>query len=965
METRGQFRLHLPGLLKVLAEHLYSTQRVGVRELLQNGHDSCVRRAVEWPRAEYRPRIDLTTDPPSRTLRVSDNGSGLTEDEIHSYLTVIGRGYTRELRNRLATEDPSLSRELIGQFGIGFLSAFLLASEVVVETKSASGPAIRWSSTGDEQFAMEPGDRSETGTTVELRLKPSAVFLLHEPNLLKVVRDYADFLPTPIHVNGSPAEANLGTPPWDEADAEAACRRYIRRRFGEADPLWVLPLSDGVIDLGHDTFTVPLRGFLFVPPESVASIREYGDVAVYIRGMAICDENKNLLPDWARFLRGVIDCPALQPTASREAVHQDDSFESVRQTLAAQLAQGIGNLADRDPATWRRIVHGHSDVIMGWASKDPRFFRMVAESVPLRTTRGRLSMPEYLQATGKVVYYTTRELGSLQEKVLAEGRELPAIDASWFSVVPFLQSYVSLHPGLSLILLDDNLETLLSPAPVGDLADLVRLCEELGFKVEVASFKPVDLPAVMTYPANAETIRDASTAIDEGLLPDGFSGLAQGYVAQQRAVSNDVGTLHLNATCPLIRRLAAPDLSPARRQAAIAVVVYFARLFCGRMLDARQASADIRAWQRSLEGLLAPMSDSSDDFNDLIGRAHQNQDQERIALANYYDQGFACQEQDPERSFTLFTKGRDESARLQEPSGVRFFEKWRLTAITSYVMDFSRALPIAIDLMVRYGPESGPASPGRESILINVLYTYLNIDPIGYCDEIERGLAYLDTQVSSSPSQERFVLHHRWMSYLQASERWEEAYDLSIRALAQVEESSRPETRVWHGSWTLAILCRVCDQLGKTDELEGHAEYLMQLASKNHLLGRAEAQAACWRAVVQTSRGEENTASKSFHRGLAILEQIQRRDTACADPMARYYELRRDWKAALGVRDRELAVVSKHGMLHLACQIQFERCRLLEQAGELTPADLDAARQSMSQLRNPGFFQERLDRFQA
>src|SRR5918912_1052980 len=100
MESRGRFKLHLPGSLKVLAEHLYSTQRVGVRELLQNAHDSCVRRALEHPGRDYHPRIDLTFDPAARTLRIADNGWGLTEEEIHEYLTVIGRGYTRELRDR-------------------------------------------------------------------------------------------------------------------------------------------------------------------------------------------------------------------------------------------------------------------------------------------------------------------------------------------------------------------------------------------------------------------------------------------------------------------------------------------------------------------------------------------------------------------------------------------------------------------------------------------------------------------------------------------------------------------------------------------------------------------------------------------------------------------------------------------------------------------------------------------------
>jgi molecular chaperone HtpG len=604
MTARGRFQLHLPGLLKVLAEHLYSTRRVGVRELIQNAHDSCVRRAVERAEPDYRPRIDVCVDAATRTLRFADNGSGLTEEEIHTYLTVIGRGYTRELRERLAADDDTAARELVGQFGIGFLSAFLLASEVTVQTRSANGPALRWYSAGEEEFEMGQGDRAETGTTVELRLKPAALFLLRDQTLLDTVREYADFLPTPIHVQGAAERANLGTPPWDGPDAESACRDYARRRFGEEEPLVILPLTNGVIDLGHDTMTVPLRGFLFVPAQSVVSVKEYGTLAVYIRRMAICEADKDLLPPWARFVRGVIDCPALQPTASRESVHQDDAFEAARRVLAEQLGAGLRDLAARRPEVWKKIVYGHTDVIMGWASKDDDFFRMVADSVPLRTSRGRIALPDYLKASGKVVYYTTRELGSLQEKVLAEGRDVPAVDASWFGVRSFLERYAQLHPGVGMVPLDDDLETLFRPVPPGELGDLVALCEELGFTTRAASFRPTDLPAVMTYPAGAETVRDAKSALEQGLIPDGFSHLMEAYVDAHPAATGGGGTLHLNAACPLIQRLASADLPAARRQAALATVAYFAKLFCGRMLDAAQAARDLAVWRRSLDKLI-------------------------------------------------------------------------------------------------------------------------------------------------------------------------------------------------------------------------------------------------------------------------------------------------------------------------------------------------------------------------
>ncbi len=602
MTTRGRFQLHLPGLLKVLAEHLYSTRRVGVRELLQNAHDSCVRRAVEHGEHTYQPRIDLFTRPESHSLLVADNGNGLTADEIHTYLTVIGRGYTAELRERLAVEDDDASRELVGQFGIGFLSAYLLASEVVVETRPVAGPPLRWRSVGDDQFELTEGSRLVPGTTVELRLKSSAHHLLREQPLIDAVREYADFLPTPIFVNDSAEPVTLGTPPWDDTDPEAACREFVRRRFGETDPLWILPLADGRVDLGHDTVTVPLRGFVFAPASSVVSVKEYGQVAVYIRRMAICDDDRHLLPPWARFLRGVIDCPVLQPTASREAVHQDDTFETVRRVLAAQVGDGLRAVAARRPEVWRKVTYAHSDVITGWAAQDVDFFRLVADTVPLRTSRGRLTVPEYLTAAGRTVYFTRREMGSLQEKVLAEGRDVPAVDASWFGVPAFLERYAALHPGISLVRLDDDLEALFRPAP-GELDELCRLCEELGFTVRASRFRPTELPAVVTHSAEAEYVRDAQNALSQRLLPDGFSALVADYIRHQPA-PDPGGTLHLNAACPLVQRLASPDLPPARKQAALAVVAYFATLFSGRMLDASQATAHLAAWTNSLDRLV-------------------------------------------------------------------------------------------------------------------------------------------------------------------------------------------------------------------------------------------------------------------------------------------------------------------------------------------------------------------------
>jgi molecular chaperone HtpG len=605
---RQRFTLHLPGLLKVLAEHLYSSKKVGVRELIQNAHDSCMRRKIERSEADYHPRIDVRLDAPRRLVTITDNGNGLTEEEIGTYLSTIGRGYTRELRERLALCSPAEAAELIGQFGLGFLSAFLLASEVTLTTRSVQGgPALRWYSTGDEHYDLSHTERLDVGTTVQLKIKPAASFILNDQALSDTVRTYADFLPIPIYVGDDEYPVNLGMPPWEAEEPEKAVLDYIARAFHGAKPLCVLPLHDAKVSVGHDKLTVPLKGFLFVPPGSVASVREFGDLTVFIRRMFICERERDLLPPWARFVRGVVECPLLQPTASREGIHQDENFESVRQALEEQLGEGLRRLAREDPSTWKRVVRGHSDVIIGWAVSDNEFFDRVEDIVTFRTTRGPLSLPEYLEQSGGNLYYVTRELGSLQEQLLAEGRDVPAIDASWFSVTPFLEKYAHRHPETGLVQLDGEAAQLMRPAPEKPFAALLDWYTEQGVRARMASFKPAEAPALMLYPQGAELAREAEASRQAGDLPGPLAGLVNEYVEQKFGDGDELrGTLYLNASSPLVRGLAEKPPAPEILGAALTMIHQMARLFAGRMLSAADAVNAFRDLTGSLQRLVQP-----------------------------------------------------------------------------------------------------------------------------------------------------------------------------------------------------------------------------------------------------------------------------------------------------------------------------------------------------------------------
>ncbi|MHB8752212.1 MAG: ATP-binding protein [Aggregatilineales bacterium] len=604
-ESQQQFQIHLPGLLKVLAENLYSTKKVAIRELLQNAHDSCVRRSVEGNEPRYKPRIDIKTDAARGILTMSDNGSGLSSNDITNYLSTIGRSYTRELGEKLSILSPDEASQLIGQFGLGFLSAFLIGAEVTLTTRALgdNSQALRWRSTGDIHYAVTPAARDSVGTTVELQLKTNTVYLLNRDVLIEAIRQYADLLPIPIYVEGESLPVNLMTPPWEAAEPQTAIREYLARTFATPDPLCVIQLHSQEVDLGHDTITIPLKGFLFVPSNSIASLREYGDLTVFIRRMFICSGQNTLLPPWARFVRGVIDCADLQPTASREGVHEDDVFSAIQQALERQLLAGLRRIAHDEPATWKKIIQGHSDLITGWAVRNNEFFAQVADLVTFRTSRGLLNLPDYLALTSGSLYYVTREIGSLQEQLLGEARGMPVIDASWFAVTPFLEKYARDKPGVFLVQLDGDPKQLFRPVAEQPFTALVSYYRKQAIKVQVVTFKPEDVPALIIYPKDAEFLIDAHNVLDSGQMPAPLAGLIGMYLHQKTGLDDLRGTFYLNASCPFVQRLAQPAVKQTARESALEVIYQLARLFSGRLLTPADATGAFASTIKALETL--------------------------------------------------------------------------------------------------------------------------------------------------------------------------------------------------------------------------------------------------------------------------------------------------------------------------------------------------------------------------
>jgi len=576
-------RIELSGVVQLLSRNLYRSADAFLRELVQNAHDSIVRRRTIDP--AHQGRVEVLPDPVRQTLTFVDDGVGLSADEIHDYLSTIGRSGTGELRASLADGAGAAAR-LIGQFGIGLLSAFLVADRVVVHTRAIDGDeAWRWHFDGGATYQLEPGDRRDTGTAVTLHLAEAHQGYLRVERLRALVRRYADLLDVPISVGvtGRPANAQLA--PWDRPDADGeAYRRFFLRRFPEQpEPLMVLPVRD--VELS-------LHGVMGVPARSLALAA--GRVDLYVRRMYVAPAEEGLLPPWASFFDGVLCCDALTPSASRDAVLRDAALERVQRRVAEALVEGLRRLADDDPETLRSVLRLHSTAVLGLCVRHDELMEAVADLVPLRTSVGPRALPQVVGPDGRVLGLTRRD-GSEPLRVLAAARDLPLLLLWEPHAMAFVERYATRWPDrCHLVRVDrDGPSPLLSlPGPeeslrLGPLQ--THASRGVDEDVVLARFTPFSLPAIRLETARGQARRQLSELEEDVGLPDFLAGAVADVAATEGRVE---AVIYLNVDSPLVRRLAqrlAAREGMAAAERVLAAVLAQARwLGCAASSDAER-----------------------------------------------------------------------------------------------------------------------------------------------------------------------------------------------------------------------------------------------------------------------------------------------------------------------------------------------------------------------------------------
>ena len=544
--SQQNFQVNLGGVIRLLSDHLYSGPEVYVRELLQNAVDAITARQLNEPQLKGSIRVEVSGDA-TPTILVEDNGIGLTEPEVHQFLATIGQ----------SSKSKEFSRkEFIGQFGIGLLSGFLVSDEITVITKSAKPDtaAVEWKGKADGTYSVRELDTEfETGTRVYLRAKPGLENFFEPQQVRDLLSHFGRHLPHSIQLASESGDVEITEPaPWQTCPADRNEFREATLRYGkqvfEIDFLDAFPIKSEAGGVDGVAFILPFAA----SPSSRQSHR------VYLKNMLLAESVEGLLPEWAFFVRCVMNSDGLRPNAARDAFYDDDVLRTTRKQLGAGLRNYLIGLAEFNRARLDHLINLHYMPIKALAIEDDEFLRMFVDWLPFTTTLGSTTLEDYFKSNSTLRYVRSvdqfRQIANVaraQNLCIFNGGY--AYDAELLERIGFEFTDRKIECLDSSDLVQDFQDLTLDESE--QIFDLIKLADVILQKykcsAEARKFQPLDLPTLYTANDSAGFLRSVEQAKEQA--DDLWSGVIQNVAAESG--KNAYAQLVLNFNNPLIQKL--------------------------------------------------------------------------------------------------------------------------------------------------------------------------------------------------------------------------------------------------------------------------------------------------------------------------------------------------------------------------------------------------------------------------
>ncbi|MCM1089364.1 MAG: molecular chaperone HtpG [Butyrivibrio sp.] len=459
----GSLSINSENIFPIIKKWLYSDHDIFYRELISNGCDAVTKLKKldmmgEYALPEgYKARVDVIVDPEKKTLTFKDNGLGMTADEVEEYINQIAFSGATDFIEKY--KDKSNSDQIIGHFGLGFYSAFMVADEVHIDTLSyrEGAQAVHWECDGGTEFHMEDGDRAEVGTTITLFLNEDCLEFCNEYKAREVVKKYCSFMPTEIYLSkadtketqivsesekladdvvieelepekketdggDNESEAGAENPETSGDEQPPEEKKYkIRKRpelINETMPLWAKHPNDCTreeylefyrkvfqdykeplfwIHLNMD-YPFNLKGILYFPKINMEYESIEGTIKLYNNQVFIADNIKEVIPEFLLLLKGVIDCPDLPLNVSRSALQNDGFVKKIAEYITKKVADKLSGMCKTEKEEYDKYWDDISPFIKFGCLKDDKFCEKMNDYILFKNLEGKyLTLPECLE----------------------------------------------------------------------------------------------------------------------------------------------------------------------------------------------------------------------------------------------------------------------------------------------------------------------------------------------------------------------------------------------------------------------------------------------------------------------------------------------------------------------------------------------------------------------------------------
>lgn len=354
---RGNISVSTENIFPIIKKSLYSDQEIFLRELVANAVDACQKLRHLSTRGVFEGElgelgITISIDKEARTITVSDNGLGMTEEEVKKYLNQVAFSGAEEFLKNF--QDADKAEDIIGKFGLGFYSAFMVAETVEVVTQSyQDAPAVRWNCNGSTEYSIEEATREARGSDIILHVAENEDEFLEEARIKGILEKYCKFLPIPIHFKDE--QINNPNPIWKKTPSELKDEDY-HAFFKELYPFAEDPLF--WIHLNVD-FPFNLTGILFFPKIRQDIDPRRNQIQLYSRQVFITDEVQEIVPEYLMLLQGVIDSPDIPLNVSRSYLQSDSNVRKISSYITRKVADKLNEIFNEDRASfeekWRDI----------------------------------------------------------------------------------------------------------------------------------------------------------------------------------------------------------------------------------------------------------------------------------------------------------------------------------------------------------------------------------------------------------------------------------------------------------------------------------------------------------------------------------------------------------------------------------------------------------------------------------